>query len=83
MKRRDFLKIVGGAALMPAALSFAKQQKRTNVILIMSDDTGYEMFGCYGPPKDDVTPAVPDRPIHWVRERSYLPYLGKLRFPLA
>lgn len=48
MKRRDFLKIVGSAALLPAALSFAKQQKRTNVILIMSDDTGYEVFGCYG-----------------------------------
>ena len=57
MKRRDFLKIVGSAALMPAALSFAKQQKPTNVILIMSDDTGYEVFGCYGS-KQYRTPRV-------------------------
>ncbi len=48
MKRRDFLKFVGSAALLPAAFSFARQQKRTNVILIMADDVGYESFGCYG-----------------------------------
>ena len=48
MKRRDFLKIAGSAALLPAVLSCAKQQKRTNVILIMADDIGYEVFGCYG-----------------------------------
>jgi len=48
MKRRDFLKIVGSAALLPATLSFAKERKRTNVILIMADDIGYEVFGCYG-----------------------------------
>ena len=48
MKRRDFLKAVGSAALLPATLSFAKERKRTNVILIMTDDTGYEVFGCYG-----------------------------------
>jgi len=57
MKRRDFLKIVGSAPLLPAALSFAKQQKRTNVILILTDDTGYEVFGCYGS-KQYRTPRV-------------------------
>ena len=48
MKRREFLKGVGATALLPAALSHATDGKRTNVILIMSDDTGYEVFGCYG-----------------------------------
>ncbi len=48
MKRREFLKGVGATALLPAALSHATTGKRTNVILIMSDDTGYEVFGCYG-----------------------------------
>lgn len=48
MKRRDFLKGVGATALLPAALSQATAGKKTNVVLIMSDDTGYEVFGCYG-----------------------------------
>ena len=48
MKRREFLKGVGATAFLPAALSHAMDGKRTNVVLIMSDDTGYEVFGCYG-----------------------------------
>ena len=48
MKRRQLLKGVGAAALLPTALSHATQGKKTNVILIMTDDTGYEVFGCYG-----------------------------------
>lgn len=48
MKRRDVLKGVGATALLPAALGHAATGKPTNVVLIMSDDTGYEVFGCYG-----------------------------------
>ena len=58
MKRRDLLKGVGAAALLPAALTHAsKGKKNTNVILIMTDDTGYEVFGCYGS-KQYQTPRV-------------------------
>ncbi len=57
MRRRDFLKGVGAAALLPAALSHATNEKRTNVILIMTDDTGYEVFGCYGS-KQYKTPRI-------------------------
>ena len=48
MKRRDFLKIAGSAVLLLAALGCAEQEKPTNVILIMADDIGYEVMGCYG-----------------------------------
>ena len=48
MKRRDFLKIVGSAVLLLTAVGCAKQEKPTNVILIMADDIGYEVFGSYG-----------------------------------
>ncbi len=34
--------------LVPPGLTQAAIGKHTNVILIMSDDTGYETFGCYG-----------------------------------
>ena len=58
MKRRDLLKGVGAAALLPAALTQASiGKKKTNVILIMTDDTGYEVFGCYGS-KQYQTPRV-------------------------
>lgn len=33
---------------MASPLSHARDATRTNVVLIMSDDTGYEAFGCYG-----------------------------------
>ena len=46
-KKRSLLKVSGRSA-MPTALSHAIQGKKTNVILIMTDDTGYEVFGCYG-----------------------------------
>ena len=58
MKRRDLLKGVSAAALLPAALTQASTgKKKTNVILIMTDDTGYEVFGCYGS-KQYQTPRV-------------------------
>ena len=49
LNRRDFLRLTGAGAagVMMPALSFARE-KRANVILILSDDTGYEVFGCYG-----------------------------------
>ena len=43
--------------MLPAVLSHATDGKRTNVILIMTDDTGYEVFGCYGS-KQYKTPRV-------------------------
>ncbi len=57
MIRRDLLKGVGATALLPAALSHAIKGKKTNVILILTDDTGYEVFGCYGS-KQYKTPRV-------------------------
>ncbi len=57
MKRREFLKGVSATALLPAMLSHAADGKKTNVILIMSDDTGYEVFGCYGS-KQYKTPRI-------------------------
>ena len=57
MQRRHLLKGVGAAALLPAALSHAIKGKKTNVILILTDDTGYEVFGCYGS-KQYRTPRV-------------------------
>jgi arylsulfatase A len=48
MRRRNFLKGIGAAALLLATLGHATNEKRTNVILIMTDDSGYEVFGCYG-----------------------------------
>ncbi len=54
--RRDFLKQAGlGSALltMPGMVQNSEasndsSKKKTNVILIMADDVGYECFGCYG-----------------------------------
>ena len=51
INRRSFIKSVGAGAaatLIPPRLAQAAKGKHTNVILIMSDDTGYETFGCYG-----------------------------------
>ena len=51
INRRSFIKSMGGgaaAALIPPGLTQAAKGTYTNVILIMSDDTGYETFGCYG-----------------------------------
>ena len=57
MKRREFLKGVGATAALPTMFSHAADGKKTNVILIMSDDTGYEVFGCYGS-KQYKTPRI-------------------------
>ena len=51
INRRSFIKSVGAGAaamLVPPGLTQAAIGEHTNVILIMSDDTGYETFGCYG-----------------------------------
>ena len=51
INRRSFIKSVGAGAaamLVPSGLTQAAIGEHTNVILIMSDDTGYETFGCYG-----------------------------------
>ena len=57
MQRRDFIKGIGATALLPSILACASSQQRTNVILIMTDDTGYEVFGAYGS-KQYSTPRV-------------------------
>ena len=46
--RRAFIVAGTAATLIPPILTQAAKGKHTNVILIMSDDTGYETFGCYG-----------------------------------
>jgi arylsulfatase A-like enzyme len=48
--RRDFLKIIGAAAVsvLPGKDLFAAKDKRPNVILFIGDDIGWNDFGCYG-----------------------------------
>jgi len=50
--RRDFLKGLTAAAALalqsPAGLAQRSRQKKTNIILIMADDLGYECLGCNG-----------------------------------
>ena len=57
MKRRDLLKGLGVAAIMPPMISQGSEGQPMNVVLIMTDDTGYEVFGCYGS-KQYKTPRV-------------------------
>ena len=57
MKRRDLLKGLGVAAIMPPMISQGSKEQPMNVVLIMTDDTGYEVFGCYGS-KQYKTPRV-------------------------
>ena len=57
MKRRDLLKGLGLAAMMPPMISQGSEGQPMNVVLIMTDDTGYEVFGCYGS-KQYKTPRV-------------------------
>jgi len=47
--RRSFIKscVAGGSALV-SGKAFARENKRPNVVLIVSDDHGLETLGCYG-----------------------------------
>ncbi|MHC4356277.1 MAG: sulfatase family protein [Planctomycetota bacterium] len=47
--RRGFMKgCVAGASALISARAFARESKRPNVVLIVSDDHGLETLGCYG-----------------------------------
>ena len=47
--RRDFLKIAGAATIAaPALARGAQKNQRTNIVLIMVDDFGYECLNCNG-----------------------------------
>ncbi len=54
LNRRKFMKLTSAAAVMalpglPSSAGTKVMRKpKTNVILIMADDIGYECFGCYG-----------------------------------
>jgi hypothetical protein len=47
--RKAFLSLLVGVAALAAASSqaFAQQQKRPNVVMLMTDDTGWNDFGAY------------------------------------
>ncbi len=49
--RRDFLRLSGlgaAAALLPSLPAFSAQDRKPNVIVILSDDQGYQDVGCHG-----------------------------------
>jgi len=52
MNRRDFLKALGAAALLPACgptqRLFAGNRKKTNFVFFLVDDLGWTDLGCYG-----------------------------------
>ena len=50
LSRREFLKLAGAGAAMalPGAELFAADEKKPNVIVILSDDHGYGSIGCQG-----------------------------------
>ncbi|MBI9016396.1 MAG: sulfatase-like hydrolase/transferase [Phycisphaerae bacterium] len=48
--RRDFIRLSSAFAVTAVVpkISVASQKSKTNIILIMADDIGFECFGCYG-----------------------------------
>ena len=36
------------ATALPASSAMAQEQKRPNIVMLMTDDTGWNDFGCYG-----------------------------------
>jgi arylsulfatase A len=48
MKRRDFTKLCGAAAIASAGNAFATPQKKPNVVIIYGDDVGFMDVGVYG-----------------------------------
>jgi arylsulfatase A-like enzyme len=54
MTRRDFLKAMGAAALLPArpgtSRLFAQQRKKPNSVFFLVDDLGWKDLGCFGSP---------------------------------
>lgn len=76
MKRRDALKLAGGAGLAAAVpmmgtktASAGLAGKRPNVVLIMADDMGYSDLGCYGSEID--TPTLDHMGMNGVRFRHF------------
>lgn len=63
MKRRDFLKLAGvsvaAASLSGCSQTFTRENnKKPNIVVIMSDDVGYGDHGCYGDTNLVPTPNV-------------------------
>ena len=51
MQRREFLKIAGLCATLPACVAVGVEKRRPNVVFILGDDLGYGDLGCYGQKK--------------------------------